>query len=93
MDLQSGFFFSGPGHADTVLHGVPGALAMHGAKDIKVTNCSFKHLGLSGVLADEGSQRISVTYSSFADTSGSAIALGNVSRPMATAEEQVLLSL
>ena len=32
--------------------------------------------------ADEGSQGISVTHSSFMDTSGSAIALGNVSRPV-----------
>jgi len=49
VDLQSGFYFTGD--TDTTLHGVPGALAMHGARDIKVTNCSFEHLGLSGVLA------------------------------------------
>lgn len=88
VDLQSGFFFSGPGDTDTILRGVPGVLAIHGSKEINVTNCTFEHLGLTGVLADGGSQGISITYSSFFDTSGSAIALGNVSKPMLAVEEQ-----
>ena len=72
----------------TSLHGVPGVLAMHGAKNVNVTNCTFRHLGLTGVLADDGSQGIRVTHSHFADLSGSAVALGNVSKAIMTPEEQ-----
>jgi hypothetical protein len=49
---------------------------------------TFEHLGLTGVLADGGSQGIDVTHSHFADLSGSAISLGNVSKPIMTQEEQ-----
>ena len=61
---------------------------MHGAKNVNVTNCTFRHLGLTGVLADFGSQGIRVTHSHFADLSGSAVALGNVSKAIMTPEEQ-----
>ena len=40
VDLQSGFFFGTPDGADTALRGVPGVLAMHGSKNINVTNCA-----------------------------------------------------
>ena len=73
VDLQSGYFFSAPATGKgTTLHGVPGVLAMHGANDINVTNCTFMHIGLTGVLADEGSKNIRVTHSRFGDISGSA---------------------
>ena len=78
VDLQSGYFFAkqdsnGKGVG---LHGVPGALAFHGAKRIRVSNCTFAHLGLTAVVADEHSQNITVVDSTFHDTSGSAVALG-----------------
>eukprot|EP01047_Picozoa_sp_COSAG01_P015778 COSAG01_NODE_795_length_13541_cov_5.530725_5_plen_677_part_00 len=90
VDLQSGYYFSqsaanGKGIS---LRGVPGALALHGAQHILVSNCSFIHLGLTGVLVDEHSQNITIIDSTFRDTSGSAIALGNVSHPIQTAAEQ-----
>lgn len=88
VDLQSGFFFDTPDGKDSILRGVPGVLALHGTKNINVTNCTFEHLGLTGLLADEGAQEISVTHSKFRDLSGSAIALGNVSKPILTKEEE-----
>ena len=96
VDIQSAFFFLRPSKTQTNLHGVPGALALHGARHVSVTNCAFSHLGLAGVLADgapvqdsiSGSQNINVVGSHFDDLSGSAISLGNVSRAIMTAENQ-----
>lgn len=88
VDLQSGFFFDTPDGKDSILRGVPGTLTLHGTKNINVTNCTFEHLGLTGLLADEGAQGISVTHSTFRDVSGSAIALGNVSKAILTKEEE-----
>ena len=87
-DLQSGFFFDTPDGKDTILRGVPGALALHGTKKINVTNCTFEHLGLTGLLADDGAQDIYVTHSKFRDVSGSAIALGNVTKSILTKDEE-----
>lgn len=67
---------------------MPGALALHGAKHILVSNCTFAHLGLGGVVVDQHSQNITIVDSTFIDTSGSAIALGNVSHPIQTPAEQ-----
>eukprot|EP00041_Stephanoeca_diplocostata_P034044 m.1142210 g.1142210 ORF g.1142210 m.1142210 type:complete len:673 (-) comp24453_c0_seq16:4226-6244(-) len=85
VDLQSGFYSqAGSGR----LHGVPGALSMHGTKNARVYNCTFQHLGLSGFLADAGAQNITVDASTFHDISGSAVLLGNVSDPIQSAEQQ-----
>eukprot|EP00040_Diaphanoeca_grandis_P024232 m.132960 g.132960 ORF g.132960 m.132960 type:complete len:661 (-) comp29643_c0_seq1:46-2028(-) len=84
VDLQSGFFYNQPGH----LVGVPGALRLHGVKNVSVHNCTFKHLGLAGVVADDGSQNVVIDRSTFADTSGSAVSLGNVSSPILTPATQ-----
>ena len=89
MDLQSGYYFDYPPTGKgTVLHGVPGALALHGAHDINVSNCSFEHLGLTGVLSDAGTRGLRVVGSTISDVSGSGIALGNVSSPMTPADKQ-----
>ena len=71
------------------IRGVPGVVSMYGVKGVAVKNCSFEHLGLTGVLADGGSQGVSVTDSTFADTSGSAISIGNVSQAILTPATQV----
>jgi hypothetical protein len=85
VDLQSGFFYlTNPGP----LHGVPGAVAVHGAKGVQIDNCTFAHLGLSGVVVDGGSQNVTVSSSTFTDTSGSAVSLGNVSNAVLADEKQ-----
>jgi hypothetical protein len=80
VDLNFGFYFlrnvGGP------LHGIPGALALHGAHHINVTGCVFTHLGLTGVLTDEGAQDILVDSCHFDDISGCGLSLGNVSEPL-----------
>ena len=89
VDLQSGYFFNFPATGKgTVLHGVPGALALHGAHDVNISNCTFEHLGLTGVLADGGSRNIRIVGSRFSDTSGSAVSLGNVSTPLTPEDKQ-----
>ena len=83
-------------HDRTNLHGVPGAVALHGARFVNVSNCSFARLGLSGVLADgapaqgtvRGSQNVRVVNCRFDDLSGSGVSLGNVSRAIMTPENQ-----
>ena len=86
VDLQSGFFY--PGQLGP-LHGVPGAVAFHGAHDVSVKNCTFAELGLTGVLTDGGTQNATITANSFADLSGSAVSVGNVSMPMLGPADQV----
>jgi len=83
---KQGFFFQGS--LQKPLHGVPGALALHGARAITVANCTFAHLGLSGVVSDFGSQDILITGNRFADLSGSAISVGNVSAPILAPADQ-----
>jgi len=70
------------GAAGKHLVGVPGALTLHGARNVSVDRCNFTHLGLSAIVAD--GQGLTVTGSNFNDLSGSAITLGNVSDPVAT---------
>ena len=85
VDLNFGFFFVGETaqHANVPhsLHGVPGAMVLHGAHSINITNCSFMHLGSSGIVTDAGSQEIRVEGCEFGDISGCALSLGNVSEP------------
>ena len=73
VDLNFGFFFTGhhAQHANVPhsLHGVPGAMVMHGSRSITVTNCSFVNLGLSAIVTDSGSQKIKVIGSEFRDIS------------------------
>jgi hypothetical protein len=90
VDLQSGYYFTGPtgSQASSPLHGVPGALGLHGVRSVSISNCTFEHLGLSGVLSDGGSQRVDVRGSRFFDLSGSAISVGNVSHAVLPPEEQ-----
>ena len=84
VDLQSGYFFPGINPKDdfSTLNGVPGAVYVHGARDVSVTNCTFSQLGTSGVVVDGGSQRVAITASTFSDISGNGIGLGNVSDPL-----------
>ena len=90
VDLNFGFFFVTPTAVDAnvpnSVHGIPAVLTLTGARGVTVSNCSFRHLGLSGVVADGGSQTIAVTTSTFEDLSGSAIILGNVSDPVPPAQ-------
>jgi hypothetical protein len=95
VDLQSGFFFTRLANGGNgPLHGVPGAMWLSGVKDVVIQNCTFAHLGLTGIVADGGSQRINITSSTFADLSGSAVSLGNVSQanlPPPTQDQQFLV--
>lgn len=86
VDLQSGFHFQGS--LQRPLHGVPGAVSLHGAHNVAVSNCTFAHLGLSGVVSDRGSQAVVVTGSTFVDLSGSAVSVGNVSEPVLPPADQ-----
>jgi hypothetical protein len=92
VDMQSGYYQTAVSHRTSYgwsdIQGVPGALALHGVQDVVVSNCSFEHLGLSGVVVDGGSQRVTIQGSRFADTSGSAISLGNVSKAVMSTETQ-----
>ena len=78
------YYFPGTNPKDdfSTLNGVPGAVYIHGAKDVNVTNCTFAQLGTSGVVVDGGSQQVAITASVFTDISGNGIGLGNVSAPM-----------
>ena len=86
VDLNFGWFFVTPTAVDAnvpdSLNGIPGALWLRGARDVVVSNCSFRHLGLSGAVVDGGSQDVTITRSWFEDLSGSALLLGNVSEPL-----------
>lgn len=57
---------------------VPGALELHAAHNITVSDCRFEHLGSTGVTIEDGSQSVVVQSSSFWDTSCHAVRLAQV---------------
>lgn len=66
---------------------VPGNVAMHTVGAVRVTGCTFEHLGATALLIDGGSQDVLVQNNSFRDVSAGGVYFGNVNDLNVTAEE------
>jgi len=66
---------------------VPGNVAMHTVGAVRVTGCTFQHLGATALLIDGGSQDVLVQNNTFRDVSAGGVYFGNVNDLNVTADE------